>query len=366
MPKKSNEIDKYYDEFVEQNVQDKKKLNKQLLVNLHKIPKKDKGANLPHIKATEKNAYHQADILFLPNDDGYKYALVVVDVYSRHCDARPLKTKDSEEVLNAFISIYNGEYLEKPYKLGVDPGTEFKGKVKKYMEEHKIWLKVGKPGRHRQQALVEYKNKLIAQVLFKRMTAQELLTGVQSNEWVEDLPKVIRVINKLSKPQPPIDYDKLPRCSGDSCELLNEGTKVRVMLEEPRAATERGEKLIGKFRATDIRWNPEKHIVTDILLKPDSPPLYVLDNDNSTVYTKNQLQVIPKKEQRPPIKVVRGNPEVWKIRKILGKKRKNGRVKYKIKWETGDITWEPRKNLIDDIPDMIKEYEKKLKSLKKK
>ncbi len=39
------------------------------------------------------NEVHQADILHLPNDNGYKYALTVVDIATRYKDAEPLTTK---------------------------------------------------------------------------------------------------------------------------------------------------------------------------------------------------------------------------------------------------------------------------------
>ena len=42
----------------------------------------------------------------------------------------------------------------------------------------------------------------------------------------------------------------LPKVS-KNVELLSEGTKVRVALDEPRGVT--GEKLHGSFRASDIR-----------------------------------------------------------------------------------------------------------------
>ena len=50
---------------------------------------------------TEPGYIYQADLLFLPNDEGYKYALVVVDIGSGLCDAEPLKSKKTTEVKSA-------------------------------------------------------------------------------------------------------------------------------------------------------------------------------------------------------------------------------------------------------------------------
>ena len=49
--------------------------------------------NFSHFDVFVPNEVHQADILFLPHDNGFKYALTVVDVASRYKDAFPLKTK---------------------------------------------------------------------------------------------------------------------------------------------------------------------------------------------------------------------------------------------------------------------------------
>ena len=51
-------------------------------------------------------------------------------------------------------------------------------------------------GRSRQQALIESRNKSIAQPLLMRMTAEELLTSETSREWIEYLPDVIKFLNE--------------------------------------------------------------------------------------------------------------------------------------------------------------------------
>ena len=40
------------------------------LFNLYQKPKKDKGVNLPHFQEYDKDAIHQADLLFIPHNDG--------------------------------------------------------------------------------------------------------------------------------------------------------------------------------------------------------------------------------------------------------------------------------------------------------
>ena len=60
--------DSFYDDLIS-NKKDKEKL----LDNLYTIPRKDKGLNIAHYQSKNKNIINQADILYLPNDGGYKF-----------------------------------------------------------------------------------------------------------------------------------------------------------------------------------------------------------------------------------------------------------------------------------------------------
>src|ERR1700679_2620804 len=96
-------MDQYYKNFGLTKIKDKKWLNKQELYKLFKKPQKDNTTNTPHFNQTyDKNVDHQANLIFLPNDNGYKYVLVVIDITTRLSDAVPLKTKNSTEVIKAF------------------------------------------------------------------------------------------------------------------------------------------------------------------------------------------------------------------------------------------------------------------------
>jgi hypothetical protein len=99
---------------------DKKENN--VLNNLTKVPTKDSNLTMPHTTEEEKYAVEQADLLFLPDDDGFKYLLVVVDVATRLTDAEPLKSKESKVVLKAMQKIFKRKILKIPKRLEVDAG----------------------------------------------------------------------------------------------------------------------------------------------------------------------------------------------------------------------------------------------------
>lgn len=154
--------------------------DKQLIHNLYKRPVKDKGYNIPHFNVLKPNVVHQADLMFLPDDKGYKYVLVVVDCYSRLSDAYPLKDKNATSVVKGFKRIYkNGGILKIPERIEVDNGSEFKKDVKNYFRSKGVYVRVAETGRHRQQAMVEKRNQLIQVPLWKDMVSKELLTGEQ-------------------------------------------------------------------------------------------------------------------------------------------------------------------------------------------
>ncbi len=134
----------------------KKKGEKNIVNELMKIP--DKEQIVQKIRNFEISSRHQADTLTLQNDDGYKYALVVVDTTTRLSDARPMKSHTSETVKEALISIYKGKILKKPRVLETDAGTEYQGKVTKWLNDNDIEPKIGRTNRHRQVALAEFLN----------------------------------------------------------------------------------------------------------------------------------------------------------------------------------------------------------------
>jgi hypothetical protein len=342
-----------------------------ILHNLLTVPKKDKGVNMPRFQPIEPGLVQQADLLYLPDDKGYKFALVVVDTGSKHGDAEPLKGRSAQDVTNAFKTLYARGILKPPkLQIQVDAGSEFKGVTAKYFKDQHIAVRVAKTGRHRQQALVERRNQIIAVILFKRMSAEELITGEVSKDWVQDLPDVIKAINEVQTTNSAKVQKKLPDkpvCEGDSCKMLKIGTKVRVILETP-LSVHGDQKLTGKFRSTDLRWAQKIRTIKSVSLKPNMPPLYLLDGEVSDLkiepvgYTKNQLQVVPENEKYPDSeKVVRGNiyEKTWYPERLISKRKVNRKIEFEVKWRgVTKHTWEPRTSLIKQVPDLVKEFER--------
>jgi hypothetical protein len=348
-------------------VQRQKQDDTDKIKNLYKVPLRDKGVNMPHFQYYAPNLSQQADLLFLPNDAGFKYALVVADEGSRLVDAEPLKDKDGASITQAFKTIYKRGILKKPEVLTVDPGSEFKGDAQKSLEEMGITIKRGKVARHRQLGIVERKNQMIGKLIHFTIASVEEVTGNASSQWIKYLPIIVKAINekvKLKTPkQQPLTVENIgePVCKGDSCKLLEPNQKVRVILEAPIDYLN-GSRLHGKFRSGDIRWSKEIHTIAKVILKPKFPPLYLLKGDTNTAYTKNQLQPVNENEKVQNVDFIDKdeNKDRYVVEKLMDRKVEKRTIYYLVKWKNyREATWEKKSNLIKDIPDMIRKYDDK-------
>ena len=343
----------------------------ELAKKLRLKPRKPKANEIYRIDKGPKNLTHQADLLFLPPDGEYKYALVVADVGTRLVDAEPITGKSSKAVLEALNKIYSRKTIQMPKRIKVDFGTEFKGEAEKYLDKHNVEITVGKPGRHKMQAIVESKNKTIGEKLFERMQKEQLITGHASDEWVSYLPTVIKTMNaktraknkkeKLNDKQPVKNTVKV---------IFDIGDQVRVKADEPFDPSS-GKRLRTGFRATDFRWHPLIRTVKDIHIHPYKPPLYILDDPENpdeiemVGYSGYELQPVSNDESFGDAKDILLNnkvPDTFIVEKILNKKKKVRTIYYLVKYRGyKEPSWEKQSGLVKNShsKELIDAYEKK-------
>jgi hypothetical protein len=320
-------------------------IKKDSLVNeLTTVPKKTMSTGTFNNKYITPHQYHQIDILYLPNDNGYKYALVVVDIASKQLQIRPQKTKTAKETLRSIRSIYGSgrKTLPKPFILHADGGTEFMSVVKEWIKDNNINLRISTPFRHSQQSVVEAMNKIIGSAIIKIQTNDELINndGELITEWTTFVPDIIDVLNNAIEKYTPKRYTgKEPiKCLKSECYAYKEGTKVRVALKRD------------DFRSGDIRWSKQKHTIIKVLLLPNRPIMYMVDGYRNAFY-KNELK--PYRELQGE-KVV----EKYEIEALRKRFKKKGKIFYKVKWKGyRKLTDEPRSSLIRDVPDLVLEFE---------
>ena len=350
----------YYNDYGLTNVPKDFK-NNQEINNLFKIPKKEKGKEMPKFYNFTEDYTHQTDILYMPNDNGFKYCLVVVDVATNKCDAEPLKEISSKTVYDAIMKIYKRKILNVPHKLITDAGPEFKGSFKNSLNNDGISLKNAIAGRHRQIGMVEKKNQIIGKTLMMKMFAREMLTGETNRQWVKDLPNIINRMNNKYY-HDPINYQESIKNSPFRTlkqEMIPLGSIVRVKLDEPRDIAEN--KLHGKFRSGDHRWSIEKYKVVNYIIDPLEPVLYIINKKlkpgEHVAYTAKQLQVVSPNEEEPPGDIALNGmkPNQYVISKVKDF-RKNGKTnQFLIQWKGYpkkiNWTWENQRDLPKTVID---------------
>lgn len=338
-----------------------------LLKKLFQKPKKQINKNrskFPTTK-TEPGFIHMADLLFLPNDRGHRYALVVTDMGSGKTDAEPLKTKSADAVKRAFERIYSRGILSLPkFAMYVDDGTEFKSDAARYFKNKGIVIRVASVGRHSQQSLIERRNLRIGNAITMRQNAEELKTGNISRTWVRHLKKIIELINSKLPKRKIKKNNKLEEILiEDGTKLLDKGTRVRVALDTPRDI--RGKRLHGNFRSNDMRFSKEPTRIKRVLLSPGQPPQYIVQGKPNTPYVREQLQVVTGKETLPPDFVVDGpeaDPEPKEQKQktkatIIGRRIKNDNILYDIEID-GKKSLIPHRQMLEDYPGLVRAYER--------
>jgi hypothetical protein len=341
---------------IKQNAKSNTELNQ-----LYKKPIPETSQYMPKSQVFEKDVYYQGDVLYMPEDpSGFKYCLVCVDMYDGTVDAEPIKEIDSNNVIKAFKVIFRRRYLNYPIFITFDRGNEFNNdEVIDYFKKNGTNVKIALTGRSRMLANAERANQKIADILFKRMTSQELITGEVSKEWVDDLKGLIEVLNENKKKPLEQEINPLPIVDKYSGKLLSIGQKVRLLLDYPVNNTNKA-RLGGKFRSTDVRWTQKIYKITEVLLKPGYPPMYLTDADDDVARTKNQLAKVRRNEEEPDARFIRGETEFHIISGILDKKIENRKTYYLTKWKgkNKEPTWEPANifNRTDDLRALRKKY----------
>lgn len=125
---------------------------------------------------------------FVDENDGYKYCLNIVDVFSRYAWAVPMKNKTASTVLDAFKKVVDKNDGITPSKYWVDEGSEFYNKqMQAYCKAKHITI-YSTYGNSK-SAIVERFNRTIKTRLTKRFIAKN------THNWVGLLPDELKLYN---------------------------------------------------------------------------------------------------------------------------------------------------------------------------
>lgn len=267
----------------------------------------------------------QADLIDLQNiskyNNGYKYILVVIDVFSKFGWCEPIKQKTSSEIVRAFSNIFNNKLKYLPLHIQTDNGREFTNKHFQIFLKQKNIQYFSTNNSETKACIVERYIRTIKSVIFK------YFTYTNTYKYIDVLKNIVLAYNNKkhrSIGMPPshvndknilnvwenLNKDKLKNCKKPKYVI---GDNVRLS------------KIKRHFtKGYKPNWTEEVFKITSIILrKPVVYKISDLANEEITgVFYEYELQ-----------KVILDKNTENLIDKILRVKRNGDSRSYLVKWK---------------------------------
>lgn len=154
--------------------------------SLHKPARKNFARNRTYVKGID--AQWQADLAEMQQDsrknNGHRYILTVIDVFSKYAWALPTKDKSAKTMVKAFQDLFDMAAPRKPKRLQTDKGKEFINKdVQKLLKDQGVqyfytWS-------DKKAAVVERFNRTLKEKMERYFDAH------QTRRWVDVLPDLV-------------------------------------------------------------------------------------------------------------------------------------------------------------------------------
>ncbi len=128
----------------------------------------------------------QSDVAFMFEKNGFKYFLVLIDVFSRHLYVEALKDKTAPTVKKAFQKIFSN-FTSPITKIETDEGGEFTG-LRAFFKKEKILFNI-KTGTNKAN-FAEHAIYLIKKRLYMAMMSKV------STDWPAFLPSIVEALNE--------------------------------------------------------------------------------------------------------------------------------------------------------------------------
>lgn len=254
-------------------------------------------------------------------NDGVRYLLNVIDIFTRYAFVRPIVDKKASTVLLAFKSILS-EAKTKPLMLVMDKGTEFSNVIfENFCAQNKI--KLINPEASTHAAFIERFNRTLQTIIYKYLTENETnrfvnvlqdlvstynnrkhrMIGVTPNQ-AENYPDNHLKINLLSKKREEKILKKTPK--------YEVGTYVRIAKQK------------GKFsRSYNEQSNQEIYKIYKIKTSKKIP-LYYLKTYNEQENIIGGFYDF----ELTPVKTT-----IFRVEKVLKKRKYRGKNQLFIKWK---------------------------------
>ena len=254
-------------------------------------------------------------------NNGFKWLLFCIDIFSKKAWVVPLKTKSSKAVLDGFKSILEESGL-KPKYVQSDKGTEFTNRLfQAFLKREKI-IFFTTENVETKASIVERLQRTIKSYLWRAFTRRG------DFKYIDILPGIVKAYNNTphtSHGYKPVEVNrrnqetvwnalyadtKPPPSSAKP--KLEVGDKVRVTVA--RSRFKKGYKLGA--------WTEEVFTVTTVT--PGNPHVYKIADDSGEelkgTFYERELQKIDKKD------------DVYRVERVIKTKKVRGRKQYLVKW----------------------------------
>lgn len=270
----------------------------------------------------------QVDLLDIPmakQNDGYRYVLNAVDIYSRQLFSVPLKTKSGPEVRAAFEKIFTEDRLAN--YISCDEGKEFWNKhVLEFIRKNDIHM-YSPSSKEMKASLAERYNQLLAQKL------RRIMHHRNSARWIDFLEDAVYALNH-----------RVCRTIG----MRPVDVKQDTFKYEPQ-------KIVPcKFRPGDtVRLASYKRIFTKGYAGRWTREIFVIAEAIGLEVPHYYVKDLSGEEVRgvfyePELQLVTNNSGVYKIDKILKHRTRKGVKEVLVSWtDYEEPSWIPEADVVD-------------------
>lgn len=290
-------------------------LRSQPTATLHK-PKQRAKPLYPY-RVYHPNVQYQSDLVdyskYQKWNSGWKYILMIMDIFTRKAWAFPLKTKSGSEVaglLKQFLDIH-----PVPERLQVDQGREYYNQhVQSVLEDKGVELfSIFSPFKC---AHVERLNRTIKDRL------EKIFTATNDKNWTDHLDDVMDAYNNsihsTTKTKPnEVDAENEEEVAENILKKQrqqNPQKKVKILPVGTRVRISREKGVFG--RGYEANWSMEEFFIEKVRHTPRGPPMYTL-RDASGEILKGSFY--PEEVQR-----VERKAEVYQIDDVMKQRRRRG------------------------------------------
>ena len=267
-------------------------------------------------------------------NDGYKYMINIIDVFTRYAWSIPLKDKTAKSILEAFKSILR-DSGGKPNRLWTDKGSEFYNKdFIKFLKSNDISL-YSTFGEHKASS-VERFNRTLKTLMWKRFSEEG------TRRWIDMLPELMKEYNNRK-------HSVIKMTPKQAYKLSKEEERKlwKSLYKEPYKnikSKEKINKLKPKFKVGDwVRisrvkgvfekgyhpnWSQEIFKIKAVSSR--FPFVYYLQD-----YNEEQIEGSFYEQELQKVKY----PNVFLVENIEKTRRHKGKIQHFVKWLGWDKKW---------------------------